>query len=40
MAYDGNEATIKESVTLRNRDTTSCPHFSDADLGDPVFREL
>jgi molybdopterin-synthase adenylyltransferase len=40
LVYNGNENTMKESHTLRNRQTTSCPHFSDADVGDPVFTEL
>jgi molybdopterin/thiamine biosynthesis adenylyltransferase len=40
MVYDGNKATIKESVTLRNLSIRACPHFSDHDIGDPVVVEL
>ena len=40
LTYDGNQATVKESVTLRNVPSTACPHFSDSDVGDPVLVEL
>lgn len=40
LVYDGNEATMQESVTLRNRSIGACPHFSDEDVGDPVLVEL
>ena len=40
LVYDGNVNTVKESHTLRNRQTTPCPHFSAADVGDPMFTEL
>jgi hypothetical protein len=40
LAYDGNEGTVKESLTLRNLKITSCPHFSEDDVGDPVMIEL
>jgi molybdopterin-synthase adenylyltransferase len=40
LSYDGNEATVKESVTLRNLKVAACPHFSDTEIGDPVLVEL
>jgi hypothetical protein len=40
LVYDGNEATVTESKTLRNLNITSCPHFSVSDVGDPVLVEL
>jgi len=40
LAYDGNDATVKESATLRNLKVTTCPHFPDSDVGDPVLVEL
>ena len=40
LVYDGNAGTIKESFTLRNFKFTGCPHFPDADIGDPVETEL
>ncbi len=40
LVYDGNAATVKESVTLRNIGISACPHFSDSDVGDPVFVDL
>lgn len=40
LAYDGNQATLKESLTLRNLAIKTCPHFSDSDVGDPVFVKL
>ncbi|HST51087.1 MAG TPA: ThiF family adenylyltransferase [Pyrinomonadaceae bacterium] len=40
IVYDGNEATVKQSVTLRNFEFTECPHFSVTDIGDPVLTEL
>ena len=39
LVYDGNEGTVKESVTLRNL-SASCPHFSNGDVGDPILTEL
>jgi hypothetical protein len=36
FAFDGNENTLKESLTLRNLKTETCLHFTDDDLGDPV----
>ncbi len=39
LIYDGNQATLKESVTLLNRRATVCQHFSETDVGDPVFVE-
>jgi molybdopterin/thiamine biosynthesis adenylyltransferase len=36
LVYDGNEATVTESPMLRKRKGDTCPHFSDADVGDPV----
>lgn len=40
LSYDGNAATIKESITLRNLDPNSCTHFSVSQVGDPVLAEL
>lgn len=40
LTYDGNQATIKESNTLRNLKITACSHFSDSEIGDPVLVEL
>ncbi len=39
LVYDGNEGTLKESITLRKL-KGDCPHFSVAELGDPVMLEL
>lgn len=39
LVYDGNEGTIKDSVTLRNLQRL-CPHYSLSDVGDPVLVEL
>jgi molybdopterin-synthase adenylyltransferase len=39
LSYDGNRSTVKESLTLRSL-AGPCPHFSNADVGDPVFLEL
>jgi len=36
FVFDGNENTLKESLTLRNLKTETCLHFTDDDLGDPV----
>ena len=40
LVYDGNEGTIRESLTLRNLRIKNCPHFPDDELGDPVLVEL
>ena len=40
LVYNGNGATVTESVTLLNLNITTCPHFSDDDVGDPVPVEL
>lgn len=40
LVYDGNEGTVKESITLRNRKNGMCSHFSDRDVGDPILIEL
>jgi hypothetical protein len=40
LVYDGNKGTVKESVTLRGLNIPACPHFSDGDVGDPVFIEM
>ncbi len=36
LVVDGNENTLKESLTVRNMKIEICPHFADDDLGDPV----
>jgi hypothetical protein len=40
LVYDGNEGTVKESVTLKNLNVTQCPHFPAEEVADPVFVEL
>lgn len=40
QVYDGNEGTLKESITLRNLNPSSCRHFPVDEVGDPVAREL
>jgi molybdopterin-synthase adenylyltransferase len=40
MIYDGNKATVKESVTLLNLNISECPHFSDDNIGDSVLTRL
>ena len=40
FSYDGNAATVTESVTLRNRINTTCPHYPIDAVGDPVFTTL
>jgi hypothetical protein len=40
LAYDGNEGTLRESLTLRNLMVRDCPHFSIVDVGDPLAVEL
>lgn len=39
LVYDGNESTVKPSITLRNFEFTECPHFSLSAIGDPLFVE-
>ncbi len=39
LAYDGNEATLKPSLTLQSLGS-SCPHYPTWDIGDPVVVEL
>ena len=39
LVYDGNECTMKESITLQKLKAT-CEHYSTADIGDPVWVEL
>lgn len=40
FSYDGNEATVKESITLRGINPDVCPHFGLETVGDPVLIEL
>lgn len=40
LSYDGNDGTVKESVTLRNLQITGCSHFPGNEIGDPVAVEL
>jgi hypothetical protein len=40
LAYDGNEGTVRQSVTLRNLTTKECPHFLASEVGDPVLTEF
>jgi hypothetical protein len=37
LSYDGNEGTVRESVTLRNLAIKECPHFLTSEVGDPVL---
>ncbi len=39
LVYDGNDGTVKDSVTLRNLKKL-CDHYSLADVGDPVLVDL
>jgi hypothetical protein len=39
LVYDGNEGTVKDSITLRNLRGT-CNHYSISDVGDPVLVDL
>lgn len=36
LCYDGNEGTLKESLTLKRHPMTPCSHFDPTDVGDPV----
>lgn len=40
FVLDGNEMTLRESVTLRNAHEGDCPHYPANDLGAPVFVDL
>lgn len=40
LVYDGNEATVRDSFTLRNMRTDACPHFSSTEIGDPQLTHL
>ena len=40
LVYDGNKATLQDSITLKNLAAGACPHFRDDDIGDPVFKPL
>jgi hypothetical protein len=40
LVYDGNQGTVKESLTVLRRTFGACPHFSEMDVGDPVDIEL
>jgi hypothetical protein len=40
QVFDGNEMTLRESLTLRNMHECVCPHFPENDLGDPVFVDI
>ena len=40
LVYDGNQGTVKESVTLRNLKITACRHYSRTDVEDPILKEL
>jgi len=40
LVYDGNQATLKESFTLRNIKIAACKHFAEDDVGDPVLIDL
>ncbi len=40
LVYNGNEGTIKESLTVKNLNVTTCPHFPDNEAGDPIAVRL
>jgi hypothetical protein len=40
LVYDGNNATLQDSITLKNLAAGACPPFRDDDIGDPVFKPL
>lgn len=40
LVYDGNEATVKEHLALRNLREASCSHFSMNEIGDPILVAL
>jgi hypothetical protein len=40
LMYDGNQAAIKESLTVRRLQFSGCPHFPVEGVGDPVLIEL
>ena len=40
QVLDGNEMTLRESVTVRNLPDRKCPHFPENQLGEPVFVAL
>jgi hypothetical protein len=40
LAYDGNQGTVRGSLTLRNPAIDACTHFANNELGDPPLVEL
>jgi hypothetical protein len=40
LSYDGNHGTVKDSLTIRGLEHVRCPHFSESDVGDPIFEAL
>lgn len=40
VVYDGNEGTIKESLSVKNLKVDKCPHFPDNEAGDPIPVQL
>ncbi len=40
LSYDGNAATMKESITLLKLDPASCTHFPVSKAGDPIYVDL
>jgi hypothetical protein len=40
ICYNGNSAMLTSSVTLRNLNLDTCPHFLTAEVGDPVVSVL
>jgi hypothetical protein len=40
LVFEGNEGSLKESLTLRNVRSSQCLHFSEGRVGDPVLVEL
>jgi hypothetical protein len=40
LSYDGNQGTLRESLTLPNLPAKLCPHFSDSVVGDPVLMDM
>ena len=40
LVHDGNLGTVRDSLTLQNLRSASCPHFPLEEVGDPVFMAL
>ena len=36
LVYNGNDGTLKDSLSIRNMRVDKCPHFPDNEAGDPI----